>query len=200
MNTALFLTRAADLENVPIGYTWQSKPLKAALWRLILYAISSGDWNPVHINPLTAYFYKSNLGGLTYCADLVLAITKSGFQQMIKFQEQPETIAIGYEDVKFDGPINVGTKFYYRFILKNREIRGRGSAKCIWRFEVIGCKTNKVLYSGQWTAWYMTVRRSVQGQIVQRFVKTCGLLFLTTLPFYWLLYRPLNEYCYPFAP
>ncbi|MEK7463971.1 MAG: hypothetical protein AAB610_02525 [Patescibacteria group bacterium] len=229
MSNTLFLTRTADLKEVPIGYTWQSKPMKAGLWRLMLYAISSGDWNPVHINPFTAWLYKSNLGGLTYCADLVLAITKAGFQRMIKFKEQPETIATGYENVKFDGPINVGMKFYYRFTLESRELRGRGNAKCTWKFEVIEYKTDKVLYSGQWVAWYMLVKRSVQGQIVSgehqlvklglEYVRSryqtacvytklafeytmtaCGLLLLAALPFSWLFYRPMNDYCYPFAP
>ena len=217
MSKTLFLTSAADVSSVPIGHTWQSKPMRIGLWRLILQALISGDWNPIHINPLTAWLYRSNLGGLTSCADLVLAMTKAGFQRMIKFSEQTETIARGYDQTKFDGPINIRTKFYYRFTLKNRKVLS-GTAHCAWIFEVLKYKTDEVLYIGVWHSSYKPVAHSLAGQIVlceHPLVKTArvyaesattcitlsvGIPLMLSIPVAWWYFKPLNEYCFPLAP
>jgi len=209
----LFLHSPSDVTNVPIGYTWQSKPVRASLWRLLLYALTSGDWNKVHINPITALLYRSNLGGLTYCADLVLSRTKEGVHRVFAFDKTAEIIASGYEEVEFKQPVRVGMSFYYRFILADRRVI-REKAICKWRFEVLEARTDRLLYSGIWKSVYCPVEYSKLGVQLFRTADVCktglvcapGIAMLAFLlaSFYFgpsvLLRLGFNEYCCPLVP
>jgi hypothetical protein len=216
----LFLNKPSDVVNVPVGYTWQSKPIRASLWRLLLYAFVSGDWNPIHINPITALLYRSNLGGLTYCADLVLSRTKEGVHRIFGFVEKAEIIASKYEEVEFKRPVRVGMKFYYRFVLADRRII-RGKALCSWRFDVLEFGSDQLLYTGIWKSAYCPVEYSPVGKAISMaaelfresplsyapgaiIVTLAFLPVVTTIVFGhpqgWFDYIPSNEYCWPIAP
>lgn len=203
----LFLNSPSDVAEM-IGHTWQSKPVRASLWRLLLYAITSGDWNPIHINPFTAWLYKSNLGGLTYCADLVLSRTKEGIHQIFGFDENAEIIASKYESVEFKLPVRVGMKFYYRFILEDCRVL-RKKALCSWRFHVLEYGTDRLLYTGIWKSAYCPVEFSTAGKLIFQTQKIAvqGLYCMALATFALLLvspflfpYTPMNEYNFPLAP
>jgi acyl dehydratase len=201
----------SDVSAVPADHVWRSKPVRARLWRLLFYALASGDRNRVHINPLTAWLYKSNLGGLTYCADLVLAITKAGFHRIITFKEQlSETIAREYEAVKFKAPVRVGMLIYYTFALEDREVSER-SAVCTWKFKVYEYGSDKLLYFGTWISVYKEVELSKRGVVASEawqltkmasiMAICCALWGGTILAlFTWLLHQPMSDLNFPIAP
>ncbi len=213
----LILNNASDLAKVPIGHTWQCKPVRASLWKLILHAIIDRDWNPVHINPFTALLYKSDLGGLTLCGDLALSLTKACVHRFFRFVERAEVIASRYEEVDFKHPVRVGMRFYCRFILADRRVI-RGKALCTWRFEALECKSDRLLFTGIWKSSFCPVEFSAIGKAVFQarqemqmwgwYAPAASLVVLALVsvavsmnwsPSWWT-YNPANEYCWPIAP
>lgn len=158
------LKNASDVDNVPIGYSWESEPMKAGFIQTILFAFATKDWNSFHVNPFTLFFFKSNLGGMTCHGDLVLSLTKAGIHKVFRFEEHTEIIARGYDLVQFKRPLRVNMRFYYRYTLLGREIIDH-KAECKWRIEVVNDK-KKLLVLAIWANQYCPVSKSILGKIV----------------------------------
>ncbi len=153
--------------HLSIGHTCQSKPVRASLWRLVWFACASSDWSRTHVNPLTSILYRSNLGGITFCIDFVLAMTKAGINQLFGLDEKTEIIASGYESVVFRRPVRLGTMFFCRFTL-NEKTTYMEKTWCKWKFEVISAKDGKVFCFGIFKAGFFPVKRTLLGHGVAK--------------------------------
>lgn len=201
-----FLTCAADVAHVPVGYIWESNLTRIGLIRIFLFALVSGDLNKIHINPFTFFLFNSNLGGMTCPGDMVLSITKEGIYQVFEFEEDTEVIAFGYDKVEFRRPLHVGSLFRYRYTLLERDIV-KSKAKCKWKIEVVD-KQGKAICWAIWANGYYPVSKSTQGKVITPLADviekvliysfTVTILLLATIG--WLLHQPINEFNYPLAP
>ena len=202
-----FLEDERDVADIPVGYVWESRLIRAGLLRAILFALVTGDWNKIHINPLTFFFYKSNLGGLTCPGDMVLSLTKKGIHQVFDFKKDVEVIAFGYELVEFKRPLRVGSLFQYRYTLLSREIE-KGVTRCRWRIEVVD-ERGKIISNAVWVNGYYPVNQttvgkvSAQALVASKVAAQClavaALLTLIVGPLIFN-YVPINEYNFPIAP
>lgn len=172
MNT-LPLRDSLEINKVPIGHTWKSETIRASLWRIVCFALASGDWSRTHVNPFTSWLFKSNLGGLTFCIDFVLAMTKVGVYKIFSFEEETEVIARGYSSVVFKRPVRVGMSFYYTFTLLPEHFSVGGHTWRKWRFQVIDSCTDNILCMGVWSAGFVPVKRSRAGVVIKRIPRPC---------------------------
>jgi len=201
-----FLVNEQDVANIPIGYTWESPLMRAGFFRTILFALLTGDWNKIHVNPVTFFFYKSNLGGMTCPGDMVLSLTKRGVHKMFRFEKDVEVITSGYDSVKFKRPLRVGSLFRYRYVLISSGVTD-GISRCKWRIEIID-KKKKIISVAIWANWYYPVERTTLGKIlIPTFVAGETLVRYTTAIAFiilsiggWFFYHPFNEFNFPIAP
>lgn len=209
----MHIKKISDIGNLPTGFCWQSGLMIVSFFRFILFAIATGDWNKVHINPFTAWRYRSNLEGLTCCGDLVLALTKPGIHKIFRFDEDVEVIASGYSSVELRQPLHLGMFYRYSYTLMSRSVR-RGRAYCDWLIEV---KTEKgeLIALSTWRMFYSPVerRRFVQpmlkklletiAEIYRHPVDSILLLLLAFVLIYSCLsYQPPfdSPYAFPLGP
>ena len=201
-----FLESEMDVGSVPIGYVWESELLRVSFFQAVLFALVTGDWNKIHVNPLTFFFYRSNLGGMTCSGDMVLSLTKWGVHRIFSFEKDVEVIAFGYESVDFKRPLHVGSLFRYRYTLLDREIV-KGAARCRWQIEIVD-QRGKIICSAVWTNGYYPVVRTAVGRFsipaltASGVVARCAfsIVLLAFVVFGWYFYHPMNDLCYPFAP
>jgi hypothetical protein len=145
------------IRQVEQGFCWQSEIRFVSFWRFILFALVTGDWNKVHINPFTAWKYKTNLRGLACCGDFVLALTKPGIHKIFHISEDAEIIALGYSSVDLKRPLNLGMGYQYSYTLVRSSVR-KGRAYCDWLIEM---KTpqGEIIVSAAWKMFYAPVER-----------------------------------------
>lgn len=167
MNNSLALKNTVCVVDAPIGSVWQSKPVRANFWRLLWFAVASSDWSRTHVNPFTAFLYRSNLGGITFCIDFVLAMTKAGVNQLFGLGEETEIIASGYDSVVFRRPVRLGTKFFCRFTLKEKTVY-LGKTWYKWKLEVVGVDDGKIFCFGIFKAGFFPVKRSSLGNVLAK--------------------------------
>lgn len=194
-----------DVGSIPVGHTWNSQTTRTGWFKAILFALVTGDWNRFHINPLTLFFFNSNLGGMTCPGDMLLGLTKEAIHSVFDFEEDTEVIAFGYETVKFKKPLRVGERFHYRYTLLERKVL-RNNAICKWKIEIFD-EQSRTVVEATWTNGYYPVQKSRFGLCALRTFYTTArslTVFFGTMtllsPIGWLFYRPPNEWCYPFAP
>ncbi len=202
-----------DICNLPVGFCWQSRLMVVSFFRFILFAIATGDWNKVHINPFTAWRYRSNLKGLTCCGDLVLALTKPSIHKILSFAEDTEIIALGYSSVELKQPLHLGMCYQYSYTLMHRVVK-RSRAYCDWLIEV---KTEKgeLIASSTWRMFYSPVeRRQFVQPTLKKLLDTITeiyrhpveysflLLFALALSYSCLTYQPPcdSPYAFPLGP
>ncbi len=211
--TQMHLKNISDISSLPIGFRWQSGLLFVSFFRFILFAIATGDWNKVHINPFTAWRYRSNLKGLACCGDLVLALTKPGIHKILRIDEDTEIIALGYSSVELKRPLHLGMCYKYSYTLTNRSLK-KGRAYCDWLIEV---KTEKgeLVASSTWRMFYSPVeKRQFVQPILKKLLETVTeiwrhpvehtllLLFAFVLVYSCLSYQPPfdSPYAFPLGP
>jgi hypothetical protein len=172
----MHLKRISEIGDLPIGFYWQSDRLIVSFFRFILFAIATGDWNKVHINPFTAWRFRSNLKSLTCCGDFVLALTKSGIHKILEFDEDIEIIALGYGSVELKRPLHIGMFYQYSYTLMSRSVK-KGRAYCDWLIEV---KTEKgePIASSTWRMFYSPVeRRRFVQPILKKLLETVAEIY-----------------------
>ena len=161
----MFIKTLADITLVPVGYTWESKPMRIGFLRFISAMLISGDWNKVHINPLTSWLYESNLGGLTCCGDLVTLATSGFIHQALRIGEDVELVS-PRKSALFKRPLHPRTKFRCRYTLMERAWdEGRGRAACVWKVELLDMQ-DSVLDRMEWSIHYVFVERSTASVLV----------------------------------
>lgn len=153
--------------DAPIGHTWHSQPVRASLWRLIWFALASSDWSRTHVNPLTSQLYRSNLGGIAFCIDSVLAMTKAGINRLLGLGDCYEVIAAGYQRVVFRRPIRLGTTFCWRFTLLERNPLS-GKMWCKLRFEILNAHGGDMFCFGIFKIGFFPVGRTPLGTCLAR--------------------------------
>ena len=203
----LVLNQISQLEQVPTGYVWESGTMRASLWRLMLYSLASGDHNKVHANPFTSFLFKSRLGGMAYCGDLIFARTTAHIYDVVSFRDDSEVISTEYA-AKFENPLRVGAKFKCRFTLLSKEIHRR-QAVCVWKVEVVR-PGGEIICRRDWTVRYAQPSRTIAGEValacgrmaqsVAAYGCTAALILLVGMGFFHTGYHPLNEFCFPIAP
>ncbi len=157
----MHIDKLSDIGSVSIGYMWESKTRRVGFLRFLLFAILNGDWNRIHINPLTAILYKSNLRGLTCCGDLVTGMTAAGIHKALRFSEDVEIIATERVAV-FKRPLHPRTKFRYRYTLTQIEFTGK-RAECCWHIVMLD-SNDRIISTIEWQIYYVPVEVSATGR------------------------------------
>ena len=147
----------ADIAKLAKGFCWQSKAVVVGDIRFILFALATGDWNKIHINPFTAWRYKSNLNGLACCGDLVLGLTKHGIHKIFHFTQDVEIVALGYSEVAFKRPLNLGMHYQYSYTLMQSSVK-RNCVYCTWLIEMKNLEGD-IIASATWKMFYAPVAR-----------------------------------------
>ena len=125
--------------------------------QFILFALATGDWNKIHINPFTAWRYKSNLKGLTCCGDFVLALTKPGIHKVFHFDQDVEIVALGYTDVELKQPLHIGMRYQYSYTLSQCIVK-KNRTYCTWHIEMKSSSGN-IITEATWKMFYVPVER-----------------------------------------
>ncbi|MEI7513154.1 MAG: hypothetical protein WCJ74_00850 [bacterium] len=153
----MILKNIAEIGSLAKGFHWQSAVKMVGDIRFILFALATGDWNKIHINPFTAWRYKSNLKGLTCCGDFVLALTKPGIHKMFRFIQDVEIIALGYTDVELKHPLHLGMYYQYSYTLDQCLVR-KNRTYCTWLIEMKSLEGD-IIAKATWKMFYVPVER-----------------------------------------
>ncbi len=176
------IKNAAALRSLENGFSWEStQTFQAGFFQILLFALATGDWNKIHINPFTLFLFKSKLGGMTCPGDMVLSLTKKAIYQIFEFEKETEVIAFNYREVEFSRPLRVWTLYRYGYTFLGTIVEDN-KTKYKWKIEVINQKTSEVLCSAIWLCGFYSATKSKVGKVllpVFGFVKS-----FTTILFY----------------
>ncbi|MES2225062.1 MAG: MaoC/PaaZ C-terminal domain-containing protein [Patescibacteria group bacterium] len=151
----------ADIKDIPDGYIYTS-PQKRAwyLWTLF-FGFITGDLNPIHVNFLTSTSYKSTLGGLARHGISTIAEAESFIFNIFKFEVPTEIIALGYSNITYKKPVNIGNKITYTYTLLSKNIKEkRNYAQCIWHISGNNDKGVEI-FTAEWTVRYSTIEMNI---------------------------------------
>ncbi len=162
-----------DIATVPEKYTYTSPKRRAKYLWTLLFGFLTGDLNPIHVNPFTTTNFKSRLGGLARHGISTLAQAESFIFKIFKFKEPTETIAKGYNNIRYLCPVNMGDKIIYTYTLLHKRVsEEKKYAECKWHIKGTNQK-GKDVFTAEWIIIYSPVEKN----LIKRTVYPLGWFF-----------------------